>query len=351
MREERIPNAYVRPPALRRSSVIRRIDAFEPLEVPGLVAQSAAMHEALGTLQRIAQSNASVLLQGETGTGKEVLAHAVHALSERRDRPFEVIDCGSMSPTLVASELFGHERGAFTGAHGERPGVFERADQGTVFLDEIGELPLDLQPVLLGVLERRRFRRLGGTRERSIDVRVVSATHRDLRAEAHSGSFRPDLYFRLAVTRIMVPPLRERREDVLPLIEHFARQLTGDAHLHPFDPNALAALETHSWPGNVRELRNLVESALATGTVALDEWEFASSGLHPSEPSSPPMLGEPSLPVLPFREARARANHVFERQYVTNLIQTCAGNASEAARRAQMDRPYLLSLLRKHGLR
>jgi DNA-binding NtrC family response regulator len=350
MREERIPSADVRPPALRRSSVMRRIDAFAAAPVPGLVAQSAAMLEALGTLQRIAQSNASVLLQGETGTGKEVLARAVHELSDRRDRPFEVIDCGSMSPTLVASELFGHERGAFTGAHGERPGVFERAHLGTVFLDEIGELPLDLQPTLLGVLERRRFRRLGGTRERSVDVRVISATHRDLRADAHTGSFRPDLYFRLAVTRIMVPPLRERREDVLPLIEHFVHQLTGDPQLHPFDSDALAVLETHSWPGNVRELRNLVESALATGTVALDDWEYAASGLHPTDASSS-VLGEPSLPLLPFREARARANHVFERQYVTNLIQTCGGNASEAARRAQMDRPYLLSLLRKHGLR
>jgi DNA-binding NtrC family response regulator len=350
MGEERNPRAYARPPALRRSSVIRRIDAFESVEVPGLVAESAAMHAALGTLQRIARSNASVLLQGETGTGKEVLARAVHALSDRRDRPFEVIDCGSMSPTLVASELFGHERGAFTGAHVERPGVFERADQGTVFLDEIGELPLDLQPVLLGVLERRRFRRLGGARERSIDVRVVSATHRDLRAEAQSGGFRPDLYFRLAVTRIMVPPLRERREDVLPLIEHFARQLTGDPHMHPFDSDTLAALETHAWPGNVRELRNLVESALATGTVALDDWEYATSGLHSTADASS-MLGETTLPLLPFREARARANYVFERQYVTSLIQTCAGNASEASRRAQMDRPYLLSLLRKHGLR
>jgi DNA-binding NtrC family response regulator len=349
MGEERIPSAYVRPPALRRSSEIRRIDALGTVQVPGLVAQSAAMHEALGALQRIAQSNASVLLQGETGTGKEVLARAVHALSDRRDRPFEVIDCGSMSPTLVASELFGHERGAFTGAHVERPGVFERAHQGTVFLDEIGELPLDLQPILLGVLERRRFRRLGGARERNIDVRIVSATHRDLRAEAQNGGFRTDLYFRLAVTRIMVPPLRERREDILPLIEHFARQLTGDPQLHPFDPATLAALETHAWPGNVRELRNLVESALATGSVALDDWEYAPSGLHSTEASS--MLGEPTLPLLPFREARARANYVFERQYVTSLIQTCAGNASEAARRAQMDRPYLLSLLRKHGLR
>jgi DNA-binding NtrC family response regulator len=354
MREERIPTAYVRPAALRRSSEMRRVDALEAAPIAGLVVESAAMLTAVGTLQRIAPSNASVLLQGETGTGKEVLARAIHELSDRRDQPFEVIDCGSMSPTLVASELFGHERGAFTGAHGERPGVFERAHQGTVFLDEIGELPLDLQPTLLGVLERRRFRRLGGTRERSIDVRVVSATHRDLRAEAHSGNFRPDLYFRLAVTRIMVPPLRERRADVLPLIEHFAQQLTGDPQLHPFDSEALAALETHRWPGNVRELRNLVESALATGTVALDDWEYAPSGLHPtgasSAPSSP-MLGEPSLPLLPFREARARANHVFERQYVTTLIQTCGGNASEASRRAQMDRPYLLSLLRKHGLR
>jgi DNA-binding NtrC family response regulator len=330
---------------LRRSSVMRCVGGRKAsTPVPGLVAESPAMRDVLATLTRIARSNASVLLQGETGSGKEVLARAVHELSGRRDHPFEVVDCGSMSPSLIASELFGHERGAFTGAHNERPGVFERADRGTVFLDEIGELPLDLQPVLLGVLERKRFRRLGGNKERSSDVRVVSATHRDLRNQASAGSFRADLYFRLAVTRVSVPPLRERRDDIEPLIRHFAEQLTGDPDAQPFDAGTLAMLIQHRWGGNVRELRNLVESALATGTVDIDDWETASTATCAKPLDA---LG----PELPFREARAQANTIFERQYITSLIRICGGNASEAARRAQMDRPYLLSLLRKHGLR
>jgi two-component system response regulator GlrR len=175
------------------------------------------MRAVVAALQRVAPSNVSVLLCGETGTGKEVLARELHERSPRRQKPFEVVDCGSLAANLIGSELLGHERGAFTGAVETRLGAFERADGGTVFLDEIGELPLELQPALLGVLERRRFRRIGGSKERSVDVRVVSATHRDLRA----GTFRPDLYFRLAVVRIDVPPLRERREDIRPLVHSF----------------------------------------------------------------------------------------------------------------------------------
>ncbi|HEY6877663.1 MAG TPA: sigma-54-dependent Fis family transcriptional regulator, partial [Polyangiales bacterium] len=170
-----------------------RSDIEELCEVPGVVARSRPMREVLRQVALLARSQVSVLLHGETGTGKEVLARALHDLSERARGPFEVVDCGSMAPTLIASELFGHERGAFTGAHGERAGAFERADGGTVFLDEIGELPLELQPMLLGVLERRRFKRVGGSRERSVDVRVVAATHRDLRNSTNTGTFRADL--------------------------------------------------------------------------------------------------------------------------------------------------------------
>jgi DNA-binding NtrC family response regulator len=311
--------------------------------VPGLVAKSPGMREVLATIRRVARSNASILLYGETGTGKEVLARAVHELSDRRDRPFEVVDCGSMAPTLIASELIGHERGAFTGAHVERPGAFERADGGTVFLDEIGELPLDLQPTLLGVLERRRFRRLGGSKERSVDVRVISATHRDLRTATNTGSFRADLYFRLAVARVEIPPLRSRREDITPLVRHFAEQLTGDPSAQPFDDTTLELLEQHPWSGNVRELRNVVESALAFGTLVLDGQD---------SPLQAELQGDLSSELaLPYRVARAKACAQFEHRYLSKLIQNCGGNASEAARQAKMDRPYLLSLLRRHGLR
>jgi len=318
--------------------------------LPGVITRSPAMRNVAHTIERLARSNVTVMLHGETGTGKEVLARALHQMSDRKDRPFEVVDCGSMAPTLIASELFGHERGAFTGAHSEHAGAFERAHGGTVFLDEIGELPLELQPMLLGVLERRRFKRVGGTRERSVDVRVVSATHRDLRNATNLGTFRADLYFRLAVARVVIPALRERPEDIEPLVRRFAEQLTGDVNSQPFDAHTLAALESHPWSGNVRELRNVVESAVAMGSLVLEAPPRDSAA--PSPLLTPDRQDAPaSLFEQPYREARAQAVAAFERAYLRRLTEQCGGNASEAARRAKMDRPYLLSLLRKHGLR
>lgn len=326
-----------------------RPEPEEIVEHPNVIANSPAMRKVLQTIGRLAASHVTVLLHGETGTGKEVLARALHDLSERRNEPFEVVDCGSMAPTLIASELFGHERGAFTGAHGEHAGAFERAHGGTVFLDEIGELPLDLQPMLLGVLERRRFKRVGGVRERSVNVRVVAATHRDLRNATNIGTFRPDLYFRLAVARVVIPPLRERPDDIAPLVRRFAEQLTGDPNAQPFDSQTLASLEAHPWSGNVRELRNVVESAVALGSVDL---ESDTSGESPAEIALAEAVALPeNLLSLPYREARAHVVAAFERSYLRRLSAACGGNASEAARRAKMDRPYLLGLLRKHGLR
>jgi DNA-binding NtrC family response regulator len=245
-----------------------------------------------------------------------------------------------MPATLIASELFGHERGAFTGADQRRTGAFERADGGTIFLDEIGELPLEVQPALLGVLERRRFRTLGGGKETAVDVRVVSATHRDLRAGVNQSTFRADLYFRLAVARIVLPPLRERPEDIEPLVRQFVLELTGDPSVTPFGEAALERLQGQRWTGNVRELRNVVESALAFGTLEQDLGVAAEGPIH----------GETD-PLEPYRSARAAVIARFEADYLGRLIQLTAGNASEAARRACMDRPYLLTLLRKHGLR
>ncbi len=277
------------------------------------------------------------MIYGETGTGKEVVARAIHDLGPRKDKPFVVVDCGSMPATLIASELFGHERGAFTGADHRHIGAFEQADGGTLFLDEIGELPLSVQPSLLGALERRRFRRVGGQKEVAVDVRVLAATHRDLRAEANRGSFRPDLYFRLAVARISIPALRQRREDIEPLVAHFVEQTTGQRDLsHYFGPQTLDALRQHHWSGNVRELRNVVERALTLGQVKLDTAQHAS----------------PETSLLPsYKDARATAIAEFERVYLARVMKLSANNASEAARRAAMDRPYLLSLLKKHDLR
>ena len=240
-----------------------------PPDVPGLVAASPTMQQVGRTVERLAQSTVSVLIQGETGTGKELVARAIHEMSARAKQPFIVVDPGALPATLIASQLFGHERGAFTGAERRQEGAFELAHGGSIFLDEIGELPLAVQPALLGVLERRSFRRLGGKEDIQVDVRVISATHRDLRAEANQGTFRADLYFRLAVARIEIPPLRDRPEDIDPLVAHFAAEITGAPGFH-FSEATMSALRAHRWSGNIRELRNVVESALAMGSINLN---------------------------------------------------------------------------------
>jgi DNA-binding NtrC family response regulator len=246
---------------------------------------------------------------------------------------------------LIASILFGHEKGSFTGADQRRTGAFERANGGTILLDEIGELPLEVQPALLGVLERRAFTRVGGAQSIAVDVRILAATHRDLRAEVNAGRFRADLYYRLAVAKIVIPPLRDRPEDIEPLAMHFVQKLTGVAELGPL-AHALPALRSHPWSGNVRELRNVVEAAIVMGELDLPH--------TPGDPETAPIRpGTPTeaAQIVAYRDARAAALTTFEAEYLADLIERTAGNASEAARLARMDRPYLLTLLRKHGLR
>ena len=303
-----------------------------------MVGDSDAIREVARLVHRVARVDSSVLIQGETGTGKEVVARAIHEASPRREHELVIVDCGALPASLVASTLFGHEKGAFTGADQRRAGAFERAQGGTVLLDEIGELPLDLQPALLGVLERRAFTRVGGAQPVSVDVRVLAATHRDLRAEVNAGRFRADLYYRLAVAKIVIPPLRERPEDIEPLVAHFVQKLTGVAELGPLAP-ALDQLRAQPWSGNVRELRNVVEAALVMGELDL--------GGARATPGAPPAPGA----IASYRDARAAALQRFEAEYLATLIERAGGNASEAARLARMDRPYLLTLLRKHGLR
>lgn len=331
-------------------NVLQVRDAEEPSvgesepahRLPGFVAESAAMRKVANRTAVLAATEVAVLIEGETGTGKEVVARALHAEGSRSEGPFVVVDCGSLPATLVASELFGHERGAFTGAERRRVGAFERARGGTLFLDEVGELPLALQPALLGVLERKAFRRLGGDSVIEADVRVVAATNRDLRAEANSGSFRPDLYFRLAVARVHLPALRDRPEDIAALVRHFVEEQTGSAADHRFGPGTMRALSTHHWGGNVRELRNVVEAALAIGEVELGSQSAPQT-------SAAETYDAGAMPT--YRSAKAAAVREFEVTYLRVLIASCGDNASEAARRAKMDRPYLLSLLRRHGLR
>ncbi|HEU0034048.1 MAG TPA: sigma 54-interacting transcriptional regulator [Kofleriaceae bacterium] len=309
-----------------------------------LVGDSEAIREVARLVHRLARVDSSVLIQGETGVGKEVVARSLHEASPRRGGELVVVDCGSMPATLISSILFGHEKGSFTGADQRRAGAFERAAGGTVLLDEIGELPLEVQPALLGVLERRAFTRVGGAQQVAVDVRILAATHRDLRAEVNAGRFRADLYYRLAVAKIVIPPLRERPEDIEPLVRHFVQRLTGHDDLGPL-AHAIDALKAHPWSGNVRELRNVVEAAIVMGELDL--------GAEPGAPPRPAVAASTNAggAITPYRDARAAALAQFEAEYLKRLIEMAGGNASEAARVARMDRPYLLTLLRKHGLR
>jgi DNA-binding NtrC family response regulator len=317
------------------------LDVHDRDALAGLRGRTPGMRRLMSEVERAARSEVSVLVVGESGTGKELVARALHDLGRRADRPFVAVDCGALSPSLVASELFGHERGAFTGADHQHIGAFERADGGTLFLDEIGELPLALQANLLGALERRRVRRLGGRADLAIDVRVVSATNRDVRGDVNSGAFRLDLYYRLAVVTLRLPALRERTDDIEMLVEHFLRECGHDGPIDELiSPATMRSLATHHWPGNVRELRNLIEATLAMGEPpALDP--------APAEPSDPiaAVLG------LPYRAAREQLLHQFEARYLPALLARAEGNVSRAARTAQMNRSHLLELLQRHHLK
>jgi DNA-binding NtrC family response regulator len=310
-----------------------------------MLGRDPKMRQVFSLLEDVAASEASVLLEGETGTGKELLAEEIHRHSPRADKPFVVFDCAAQPKDLIESALFGHVRGAFTGAVADRKGAFVEAEGGTLFLDEIGELALDMQPTLLRALDKRTIRPVGGTGQRMVSVRVVAATHRDLRAEMATKRFREDLYYRLAVVRIHVPPLRERPADVALLVQHYAEIYAKPPGLalRPGDVEQLARLP---WPGNVRQLRNAIEHAAAVSHGSeLDLTEFLAGALPPS-----PALGAIAFDV-PFKEAKARVVEEFERAYLKALLDRHGGNLSAASRSADLDRKHLRELLRKHGLR
>ncbi|WP_240488608.1 sigma 54-interacting transcriptional regulator [Labilithrix luteola] len=308
-----------------------------------LVGTSLPMRRLFALLEKIAQSDINVLIEGESGTGKELVATEIMQRSARADKPFVVVDCGAISPNLVESELFGHIRGAFTGADRDRIGAFEAADGGTVFLDEIGELPIELQPKLLRALEAREIRRVGETKARRVNVRVISATNRDLEREVNKGRFREDLYFRLAVISARVPSLRERLDDLLILTRTFLQQLGVPEEERLFPPAVIGEMAKHDWPGNVRELRNYVERSVVLQSVNLT----LRRGMNAS--SAGPVNGI-DLSV-PFRLAKDAVIDSFERSYLSQLLEAAGGNMSKAARMAGMDRMYLHRLVQKHGLR
>ncbi len=335
----------------------------EKEELGEMVGRSRAMREIFGLVERIGATDATVLIEGETGTGKDMIAKTLHLMSRRKDHPFVVVDCGAVAGTLIESELFGHEKGAFTGAVATRQGAFELASGGTVFLDELGELSLDLQPKLLRVLEQREFRRVGGSKTLKVDLRVIAATRKDLRSEVEKGKFREDLYFRLNVVPITAPPLRDRREDISLFIDHFLAKMGTPGQPTPqLSDSTRGALLAHDWPGNVRELRNVMERALALGSdpgalVAPlgDQMNYGSpsSGAAARASTANGLSGPDGFDFeagASFRDTKEKWNEIFERRYLQWLLKRAEGNISKAARDADMDRKYLHKLLRKYGI-
>ena len=316
-----------------------------------MVGRSVAMRELFAIIERVAPTNLTCLITGETGTGKELASRAVHNLSPRNGGPFRVFDCGAAPETLIESELFGHEKGSFTGAVQSREGVFEAAHRGTIFLDEIGELPLDLQPKLLRVLEQREVRRVGSGRMRAVDVRVVAATNRNLIEEVRAGRFREDLYYRLAVVELHLPALRDRCEDLGALVEHMLQR--NQVELSVSD-SVLELFKAYHWPGNVRELANVVERAIPFTDgeeITLHALPDALRAPGPGRPALQRTAGAPSSADVPFKDAKEKLIEAFERQYLLDLIDRHGGNVSKAARAADMDRKSITRLLKKHGIR
>ncbi|PRC93301.1 sigma 54-interacting transcriptional regulator [Solimicrobium silvestre] len=302
-----------------------------------LISRSQRMAELLTEAKLVAATDASILIQGESGTGKELLARAIHRASPRAKAPFIAVNCGAIPEQLLESELFGHVKGAFTGALAHRNGLFQSANGGTLFLDEIGDMPLPLQVKLLRVLQERMVRQVGADQASAIDVRVLSATHRDLDVAMQEGLFREDLYYRLNVVTLVLPTLAERREDIALLANHFRQQLAEKygKEINGFAPDALAALMAAAWPGNVRQLHNVVEQVCALATTPLIPLSLVQRALR-----------LPALEVLSYTEAKQR----FERDYLIQLLKLTDGNVSDAARLAERNRTEFYRLLQKHDL-
>ncbi len=316
-------------------------EASESSSFGALVGRDVRMRRLFRLLEDISGTDSTVLIEGETGTGKELVAEEIHAHGPRRSGPFIIFDCGAVPGELIESALYGHIKGSFTGAVNDRKGAFAEAHGGTIFLDEIGELPLELQPSLLRALDKKSIRRVGSNLYEKVDVRIVAATNRDLRACIAAKTFREDLYYRLAVIRVTLPPLRERGGDIPFLVEHFVRSLSQGRALS-ITPDDMARLQRHAWQGNVRELRNVIERAcvLSKGESLNLEDGFADTSA----------AGPGFRTDLPFKEAKGQLVDQFEREYMVDLMRRHRLNLSAAAREAQIDRKHLRELLRKHGL-
>ena len=334
---------------LRTENVLLREEWSRRYGFPRILGESATLKRAVGETQRVAQTEATVLLLGESGTGKELFARAVHHPSARRDNPFVAINCAAIPETLIENELFGHERGAFTGATDRRQGKFELASGGTVFLDEIGELPVGVQGKLLRAIEEKVVDRIGGSAPVAVDVRVIAATNKDLKAAVDNGQFRGDLFFRLAVFPIEVPPLRDRGDDIVMLAQHFAseigRELRGrEAQL---SPEAIDALKQHHWPGNVRELENAIERAcILSDSLTL---EPADLGLGPSATHEAESLEQIDLSGT-LSEVAHRALRVVERKKILRALEANMGNKSKTAEDLGISYKTLLNKIKEYAL-
>ncbi|MBN1204575.1 MAG: sigma 54-interacting transcriptional regulator [Myxococcaceae bacterium] len=317
-----------------------RLEISENTRFGSLRGSSASMRSCFAMLERAAASDATVLLLGETGTGKSRAARSVHAASARRSRPFLTVDCGSLPANLLETELFGHERGAFSGAQQRRIGIFEEANGGTVFIDEIGELPLELQPKLLRALDAKEIRRVGSNQYVPVNVRLIAATHRDLRTEVNSGRFRPDLFFRLAVVCVMLPPLRAHAEDISFVVEGLLDELKAppDVVQRVCTPEFVERLRQAAWPGNVRELRNYLERCLVF------ERELELSPADPTTDEGGELIIDASVP---YADAKRKAIEAFERGYVQKLLELHNGNVTAAAQAAEIDRVSLHRIMRR----
>ena len=361
----RVQDVYLAPGTTLRvgDTEIRFEPLEEEVEVPlasderygQLVGRSPAMRGLFALLARVATTDATALIEGESGTGKEGVAHAIHAHGPRAEGPYVVFDCAAVSGSLLESELFGHERGAFTGASVARAGAVQEAEGGTLFLDEIGELPLELQPKLLRLLEQKEYRRVGSSKARRADVRVLAATHRDLAKMVNEGRFREDLFYRLAVIQVPVPPLRDRPDDVAPLVAHFVQAEAGaDARrvLDGISRDAWRRLEKHPWPGNVRELRNVVQRMLVLGTPAAPQPGVApSASAAESAPRSGPSGGGVEVDLSrPWMDQKRDLVGRLEARYLRGVLDAHAGNITHAAAFAGIERMYFKRLCKKHGV-
>jgi two-component system response regulator GlrR len=326
--------------SIERAMKLSGVEADTPAEQHwrrGIVTRSSLMEDLLGQAKLVAESQASVLICGESGTGKELLARAIHEASPRHDRPFIAFNCAAIPESLLESELFGYSKGAFTGAIRDQSGLFQAADRGTLFLDEIGDMPLTLQVKLLRAIQERHVRPVGSTQSVAVDVRLVSATHRNLEEEVAAHRFREDLYYRMVVVTLEIPPLEKRREDIPLLAAHFLFELskTENKDVQGFAPDALELLLGAPWPGNVRQLFNVVEQTYALTTTPVIPASLVQKALREQPPDYPS-----------FEQARLR----FEQEYLVRLLKTTKGNVSQAARLAQRGRTDFYKLMRRHRL-